>query len=75
MDYSHPARLASETGMTKQPICIDPGGPNQKLHQMTCINFAKMYTVEHNVKVKNIGKVAASSMYFLVGYFNREVAR
>jgi hypothetical protein len=75
MSNSHPARLASETGMTKQPICIDPAGPDQTLHQMTRINFAKTYTVEHNFKVMTIGKVADNSMHLLKAYFAIEVAR
>jgi hypothetical protein len=69
MSNSHPVRLASETGMTKQPICIDPAGPDQRLHQMTRINFAKIYTIEHNVKVKNIGTVAGKSMDHFRRYF------
>lgn len=78
MSNSPPARLASvasETGMTKQPICIDPAGPDQTLHQMTRINFAKTYTVEHNFKVMTIGKVADNSMHLLEAYFAIEVAR
>jgi hypothetical protein len=69
MSNYHPARLASETGMTKQPICIDPAGPDQNLDQLSRINFARVYTVEHSLKVKNIGQVAASSMHHSIGYW------
>ena len=69
MSNSHPGRLPSETGMTKQPICIDPASPDQKLDLTTRINFARVYTVEHNVKVMDIGIVAESSMHHLIGYW------
>jgi hypothetical protein len=75
MSDSHPARLPEETGMTKQAISVDPSGPDQKLDQMSRINFGKMYTVEHNVKVMSVGKISEGSRHLLVGYFNIEVAR
>jgi hypothetical protein len=69
MSNSHPVRLASETGMTKESIRIYPARPDSKLSQLSRINFARVYTVEHNVKVMDIGIVAESSMHHLIGYW------
>ena len=56
------ARKASELGMTKSPIAVDPSTPREKLDQMSRLNFGKIYTVEHNVKVKSVGTVTKESM-------------
>lgn len=55
--------------MTKDPICIDPADPGQRFSQLSRIDFGKVYTVEHNLKVKDIGKVAAKSMDHFRRYF------
>lgn len=68
MSDTQPARLASETFMVKRPITVDPGSPDQKLDQMSRLNFGKIYTVEHNVKVMNVGKLSRGSMPFFVSY-------
>lgn len=75
MSDCQPSRLAKETGMTKDPISVDPSGPDQKLDQMSRINFGKMYTVEHNVKVMSVGNISEASKHLLVRYFEQEVAK
>jgi hypothetical protein len=75
MSNSTPARLKSETGMTKEPICVDPATPDQKLGRLSRVNFAKIYTVEHNVKVLHVGSVAKQSMHHLRGYFKIELEK
>lgn len=47
--------------MTKRPIQVTPKSPRDKLDPMSRINYAKIYTVEHNVKVCFIGQIAPSS--------------
>jgi hypothetical protein len=44
--------------MTHRPIRVDVIDPSHKLDPMSRLNYAKIYTVEHNVKVCFIGKVA-----------------
>ncbi|KAH8745335.1 hypothetical protein F5882DRAFT_235302, partial [Hyaloscypha sp. PMI_1271] len=44
--------------MTKKPIRIEIKDPAHKLDPLSRLNYAKVYTVEHNVKVLFIGKVA-----------------
>jgi hypothetical protein len=69
MSDTTPSRLPSETGMTKKPIQVDPAGADQKLDAISRVCFAKIYTVEHNVKVMEVGRISPSSMKDLVCYF------
>jgi len=39
------------------PIRVVPKKKQDKMHDMSRINFAKIYTVEHNVKVYDFGDV------------------
>jgi len=72
MSNSQPGRLDVETEMTKESICVDPATADQKLNPLSRVNFAKIYTVEHNVKVLPVGTVAKKSMHHLRGYFKIE---
>ncbi len=45
--------------------------PDNLLDPLSRVNFGKMYTVEHNVKVKNIGLVASGSMAKLKRYYEQ----
>jgi hypothetical protein len=69
MSDTTPSRLPSETGMTKKPLQVDPAGADQKLDAMSRVSFARVYTVEHNVKVMEVGRISPSSMKNLVYYF------
>lgn len=51
---------AIEIKVENSDITIDP---------MSRINFAKPYTVEHNIKVRNIGRVFGESVRRLDDYF------
>ncbi len=54
---------------------VEPADPSQNLDRLARVNFAKMYTVEHNVKVMPVGQVSKSSQNLLRGYWMREVER
>jgi hypothetical protein len=56
-----PKLLKGEYNLGHDPIRVEPKTPRDKLEADSRINFAKIYTVEHNVKVFFIGKVAESS--------------
>lgn len=47
-------------GMFPLAVKIDPD-PGEKLTPQSRINYGKIYTVEHNVKVKSVGYVSKSS--------------
>lgn len=54
--------------MTKEPLAVTPASSDQKLDPMSRLNFGKIHTVEHNVKVKPVGKVTEESMLSLLAY-------
>jgi hypothetical protein len=66
--------LDEETGMTKKPIRVNPVTA-QRLDPLSRINFAKVYTVEHNVRVMPVGQVAEESKYLLVAYWIHEMMK
>ncbi|KAI9814564.1 MAG: hypothetical protein M1827_003119 [Pycnora praestabilis] len=63
-----PELLATEEGMTKDPIGVQPEG-DDKLAPTSRVNFGKVYTVEHNVKVKGIGMVTIDGLSKLMRYW------
>lgn len=64
-----PTDLQDKHLMDKEPIAVDPASPDQKLNKWSRLDFRRVHTVEHNVKVKNIGHVAKRSMPYLTNYF------
>jgi hypothetical protein len=54
--------------LSKDPIRVEPSDAAE-LHRASRINFGKTYTVEHNVKVQKIGKVAKEHLPFLKNYW------
>jgi len=52
------------------PIRVVPKSDRDKLHPDSRINYAKLYTVEHNVKVFFIGEVHKKSSGRLMIAFN-----
>jgi hypothetical protein len=53
----------------KLPIEVKIENPEVTIDPMARINCAKPYTVEHNVKVRNIGRVVGPSVGLLDKYF------
>ena len=58
MDNTAPGSTSEEEKslMTKNPIAVHPAVTDQKLHIMGRLNFAKIYSIEWNVEVMNVGK-------------------
>jgi hypothetical protein len=52
-----------------EPIEVKIENPEVTIDSMSRINFAKPYTVEHNVQVRNIGRVVGDSVGRLDHYF------
>lgn len=59
-----------EKGLTRQPIRMEASSPRHKLDRASRLNYAKIYTVEHNVKVWFIGEVHQESCEHLVADYN-----
>ena len=55
--------------MTKHPIRVEVIKDAHKMDPLSRLNYAKLYTIEHNVKVLFIGKVAKNfERYVKLGY-------
>lgn len=65
-----PPNLRGENILSKPPIEMIPKSPRHKLEPASRINYAKIYTVEHNVKVCFIGHIAPSSEMQLMRDFD-----
>ncbi|KAE9363767.1 hypothetical protein N431DRAFT_118062 [Stipitochalara longipes BDJ] len=56
--------------LTKRPIKVDINDPSEKLDPLSRLNYAKIYTIEHNVKVYFFGRVAKNCEQELAICFN-----
>lgn len=54
----------------RDPIRVVPQTDRDKLHPYSRINYAKIYTVEHNVKVLFIGQIHSKSVGRFMTAFN-----
>src|SRR4051812_17878112 len=59
----------------KQPVKVIPDRPQHKLDSASRLNYAKVYTVEHNVKVWFIGRLAKESGVHVAAGYNDENTR
>jgi hypothetical protein len=59
-----------EKGLTKSPIRMIPGNSRIKLDNASRLNYAKLYTVEYNIKVWFIGKIDSGSEHKLLADYN-----
>jgi hypothetical protein len=66
---TYPEEFAGE-GMRKKPIKVKPYSPQHKLEPASRLNYAKVYTVEYNVKVWFIGEIRKQTFLFLGQGFN-----
>jgi hypothetical protein len=66
-----PALVTGERNLSKKPIAIDCID-NHRLHYASRLNFAKVATIEHNVRAMEIGMIAAESRAHLIAYFKME---
>ena len=71
MSDTKPVRLREETDMNKRPIAVEKSSPDQKLDEMSRLNFSRVHTVIWNVKVMDVGRVARESIPTLVTYWKQ----
>ena len=71
---SHPQYLPGEweKGMTKDPIEIVPAQASETMKAASRLRFGKIYSIEWNVKVREIGQVSPKHMSKLVKYYKEE---
>jgi hypothetical protein len=72
MDGSEPITLPGEPRLTKMPIVVDKAGEDKKLDPASRIRFDKVFSIEYNVKVKNVGKISQKSMPYFRRYWQIE---
>ncbi|KAF2803224.1 uncharacterized protein BDZ99DRAFT_526598 [Mytilinidion resinicola] len=69
-----PTLLPGETDLVKKPIGVKPSDPNQQpMNTASRIRFGKVYPIDWNVKVKDLGKVIDEDMERLLAYYTKEL--
>ena len=58
-----------EEQLTKSPLYIKTEDPSITIDPASRINFAKVYTVEYNLKVRNLGRIISDSIQLMEEYF------
>ena len=69
--YTASKKLANESAIHKDPIAVDMA-EGETLDIYSRIHFAKVHTVEFNVRVLDVGRIALASMPFFERYCNQE---
>lgn len=75
MTDTRPSCLPAEEKdlLISKAIAVEKAFHDQRLDPMSRLNFKKIYTVEHNVKVMNVGKVTKDSLPVLIGYWRKSL--
>jgi len=68
-----PDLLPGEPALVKQSIRMVPRNQREELHEASRINYAKIYTVEHNVKCHFVGKIHEDDHNILFEEYNNTV--
>lgn len=63
----------NEPDTIKEPLEVEPATQEHTLHPMSRVNSGKIYTVEYNVKVVCVGKIAADSIPRFNAYLQEEL--
>jgi hypothetical protein len=61
-----------EKGMTKEPIMIEPTDAQETMQCVSRLRCGKIYSIEWNVKVRDIGMVASRDKAKLLRYYREE---
>ena len=67
-----PDKLPEERKLNKEPLQVEPVDSSMILSPLSRIHYAKPYPVEHNVKVREVGMVAAPHRRRLTAYYEME---
>jgi len=70
-----PTLLQGEMDLDKDPIEVEPKTPRDTLEVGSRINYAKIYTVEHNVKVHFVGRIAPDSQRRFISDYDATCTR
>jgi hypothetical protein len=65
-----PAPMTGEARLEKEPIQLHVNTPRDKLQPESRVCYAKIHTVEHNLEVHFIGRLAKASMRTFIKAFD-----
>lgn len=68
---TEPIALEDER-LTKNCIAIKPANAEQTMSPLSRLNFAKVYPIEMNVKVKDLGNVVPNDLANLIKFYREE---
>lgn len=71
-DGKAPEELKGESKLSKKAIRVAPLGRRDVLDPASRLNYAKIYTVEYNVKVCFIGEIHKTSVKYFVRDYNAQ---
>lgn len=57
--------------MNKDPLRVELVDNSQKLDPRSRVDFGKPFSIQHNVKVKEVGVLAQQDMHKLIGYWKQ----
>jgi len=63
----------SDENLSKEPFGIIIEEPGETIDPKSRIDFGKVYTVEHNLKVMNVGRIHSADKNRLLRYFNESM--
>jgi hypothetical protein len=69
-----PPLTSDEELLDKDPFAIVVEDPTERIDPMTRINFAQVYTIQHNVKVAKVGRVSKDQLDRLNTYFIESIS-
>ncbi|KAK5948401.1 hypothetical protein OHC33_010575 [Knufia fluminis] len=69
---SEPRPLPGEPPFTKDPICIDTSISGETLSSSSRLYYAKPQSIDHNIKIKHLGKVIDSDVRTLLLNYRAE---
>jgi hypothetical protein len=61
---------AGEPRLNREPLAITLQSPSERLDHMSRANFGDLHTVQHNVKICEIGHISVASMPTFHAYVN-----
>ncbi|OAG03166.1 uncharacterized protein CC84DRAFT_1261782 [Paraphaeosphaeria sporulosa] len=64
-----------ERGLDKEPICVNPADTSVRMDPASRLHYGKVYPIEMNVKVKDIGDVIPEQHSLLLRYYREEDGR
>ena len=66
--------VGPEENMSKEPFPIKVEDPRETIHPKSRLNFGRVYTVEHNIKVLKVGRIPDEHLARLDRYFVERIA-